>query len=307
MRGSNIKVYVNKETSFNTENTVAKYKMPVKSFSVNESKEMVESEALLGLLGTVDEQEVKRMVEGSMELEYFPSIAGVVFDLGLGKSTLDTDKTLIEPDYTLPSFTILANLDGNLFNYTGVKVNTLSFSGSVDGIPSITLDVLGVKEIMGATQDTATQVDTGTQPFYITEMTISQDGTTFDVNDYSSISFDINRNLNGDDFGINGVQIYRKTIEEGKMELTGSADFNFDISKYTEYKNNVEFSLFIKLERDGKSITIKLPRLKWTSLPHDVSDAGTVKVTGEFKGLIDATDGLIKVTDTFNATGDYWS
>jgi len=112
------------------------------SVSINYKADMQKSDALLGVRGIKALAPGKLGVEGSIDVEVYPATTAILFYLALGKASLESgdEYTKIVPISLLedlPSATIQVDHSGQKFHYVGVKVNQLTFSGSVGAIPKV--------------------------------------------------------------------------------------------------------------------------------------------------------------------------
>ncbi len=317
--GAKSSVFLGVESSFNTAATL-KYKLPFKSESINHKIEAVKSEALLGIRGTKTLAPGKEGAEGSIEVEAFPAITGLLFYLALGKAALQdpdgvagsgdeyTEITPVDLNSSLPSATILVDHSGEKFYYTGMKVNTLKFSGAVGAIPSLSVDFVGVKENAGGLDTTSAQ-DPGDEPFYFKELKLYTDNFTTSTDRYSSIELNINNNLDTEGYRLDGTG-YRKTIDEGNLEITGSLDIIFDSTavstEYNKYLSFTDASLGIELAKtSGDKIQIYISRLKFSEVTHDISGPEKIVLKANFTALIPTSGDIIVVKDYANTVGNY--
>lgn len=317
--GAKSQVLLGIESAFGTEAN-AKYKLPFTSESLNHKIEAIKSEALLGVRGTKSLAPGKEGAEGSIEAEAYPSTTGVLFYLALGKAILeDPDATPSSGDeYSkivpiglsedLPSASIEVNHSGESFKYLGMKVNQLKFTGAVGAIPKIAVDFVGKEEQSGAlTQGTMTNPDA--DPYYFKDLILYTDNIITATDLYSSIELTINNGLDNDDYRLDGTGL-RKTVDAGMLEITGTIDIIFDSTtvagEYGKFKNFTDAAIGIKLEKvSGEKLTIYLPRLKFSEMPHDISDAGKITLRASFTALIPDTGDIIEVHDYTNTTGTY--
>ena len=307
--GAKSSVLLGIESTFATAATL-KYKLPFKSESINRKIEAVKSDALLGIRGTKALAPGKDGVEGSLELEVYPKSTGVLFYLGLGKQeAIDTDSdstndavkiTPIDLAEDLPSATIQVDHSGQKFLYTGMKVNSLKFSGAVGSIPTLSVDLVGYNEVIGAGTE-GTLVDPGDEPFYFKELMLYTDEFTTATDLYSSVELNINNNLDTDDFRLDGTG-KRASIEAQQLEITGSIDIIFDASvisgEYNKFVNFTDAALGIKLEKDsGEKLTIYLPRIRFSEMTHDIGGPEKITLKASFTALIPSSGNIIEVTD----------
>jgi len=316
--GAKSAVTIGEETTFATEAEV-KYKVPFTSESLNHSVETNQSEALLGNRAVKSLAPGKEGAEGSIDLEAYPGIMGFLFYLALGKSVAydsnsdsTDDSTKIIPigiTEDLPSATIEVDHSGNKIKYTGMTVNSLSFSGAVGDIPTMSVDFTGKEEIIGAATVSSTLVEPGEDPYYFKELTLYNDEFTTVADLYSSIDIEINNNIDADDYRLDGTG-KRKSVTANKLEVTGSVNIYFDSSvltnEYSKYKNFEDAKIGIKLVKDtGEELQIFLPRIKFTEMPHDIGGADKISLNANFTSITPALGDVIEVVDKTNDTGTY--
>lgn len=299
---------------------ILKYLIPFTSESLNYRVEAIRSEAILNRRASLAIAPGQEGVEGSFDAELYPSTTGILFYLALGKATLmDPDSTpgsgdeytKIEPigvTEDLPSATIRVNHGGvKAFDYTGLRVRSMTFEGAVGAIPKVTLDLIGQNEGEGLATE-GSLVNPDSEPFYFKELTLSKDGTVFNVATYSDIRLTINNNPSEDDYTLDGTG-RRIDIGAGDLQITGNATllFNSDTmaDEYAKFKNWTSFALWIKLTKNSTDFIIYLPKVQITEAPHDIGGKEKITVGLTFEALDDGTNGIIIVEDHFNSTGSY--
>lgn len=317
--GAKSSVLLGIETAFGNAATL-KYRIPFTSESINFRADMQTSEALLGVRGIKALAPGKLGAEGSLDVELYPETAGVLFYLALGKATLiDPDAVPSSGDeYTqitpiglsedLPSATIQVDHAGQKFHYVGVKVNQLTFSGSVGAIPKISIDVVGKDEIEGGAVE-GTITEPGDEPYYFRELKLYTDNFTTTTDLYSSIELTINNSLDTDDYRLDGTG-KRKTLEPQRLEITGRLDIIFDASvisgEYAKFKNFQDAALGIELAKStGEKLQIYLPRIRFSEINHDIGGAEKIVMSASCTALIPASGDIIEVRDYVNTSGSY--
>jgi len=318
--GARSKILLGIESTFGEAATL-KYKLPFVDESLNANLESVRSEALLGYRGTKSLAPGREGTGGGITLELFPVPAGVLFYLALGLATLkDPDSTPDSGDeYTeitavtsatgnLPSATIRVDHDGIIRDYLGMKLNTLTLEMAVGGIPRITTDWVGIQE----SDEVATEgsiTEPSDDPFYFRELLLSADGTNWTADKYSRITLSIANNLDTDDYRLDGTG-RRKTIPEGNLAITGDVELLLTTDtfsdQYNKFINFQDASLYLKFEKStGEKLIIKLPRIKFASMTHDIGGPGRITLRGSYEALIPSTGQIITVEDYTNDTGTY--
>lgn len=302
------------ESTFGNAATL-KYRIPFTSESINFRADTQTSEALLGVRGIKALAPGKLGVEGTVEAEVYPYSTPVLFFLALGKATPEPETS---PDHTkivpislsedLPSATIQVDHAGQKFHYVGVKVNQLTFSGSVGAIPKISIDVVGKDEIEGGAVE-GTITEPGDEPYYFRELKLYTDNFTTTTDLYSSIELTINNNLDTDDYRLDGTG-KRKTLEPQQLEITGRLDIIFDASvisgEYAKFKSFQDAALGIELAKTtGEKLQIYLPRIRFSEINHDIGGAEKIVMSASFTALVPASGDIIEVRDYVNTTGSY--
>lgn len=308
--GAKSSVLLGIETEFGNAATLT-YKLPFVSESINYKADTQKSEALLGFRGIKALAPGKLGVEGSIDTEVYPATTAILFYLALGKASLGGEYTKIEPiglADELPSATIQVDHSGQKFHYVGVKVNQLTFSGSVGAIPKVSVDLVGVDEIEGgATEGTIIEPDD--EPFYFKELMLYTDEFTTTTDLYSSVELVVNNNLDTDDYRLDGTG-KRKSIDAQQLEITGRLDIIFDASvitgEYSKFKNFQDAALGIELAKaSGEKVQIYLPRIRFSEMNHDISGAEKIAMTASTTALIPTSGAIIEVRDYVNTTGSY--
>jgi len=315
--GAQSKVLLGIESAFGNEAT-ATYKLPVKSESLNYTVEAVRSEALLGYRAPKSLAPGQIGAEGSTDIELYPETSGVLFYLALGKSEQIDESGTGGPIYTkitpigvsddLPSASIEVAHGTESFKYLGMKVNQLRFTGSVGGIPSVSVDWVGIDEQTG-TLSQGTLKEPGDSPFYFKELILYTDEFTTSTDLYSSIDLTINNNLVTDDYRLDGTA-KRKTIDAGALEITGTIDIIFDATtvagEYVKYKDFTDASLGIELAKDDTNkLQIYIARLRFSNMTHDIGGPDKITLSAEFTAVIPASGDIIYVKDYTNQDGNY--
>ena len=297
-----------------------KYKIPITSESLNRRVEALRSEALLGNRASIAVAPGQEGVEGSIDVELYPATTGVLFYLALGKATAqDPDETPESGDeYTeitpigvtedLPSATVRVDHGGiKDWDFIGLRVRSLNFEGAVGAIPRVTLDLLGKNDGESLATENIT-VTPDTEPFYFKELTLSKDGTAYNVDDYSDIRLTITNNLSEDDYVLDGTG-QRIDITPGDLQITGTATllFNSDVvmDEYTKFQNWTTFSLWIKLTKNLTDFIIYLPKLQITEMTHDIGGKDKISFDMSFEALDDGSNGIIVVEDHFVTDASY--
>ena len=316
--GAKSSVLMGIEETFGTAATLA-YKLPFTNESLNQKIEALKSEANLGLRAPKSLAPGKEGAAGSIEVELYPELAGVLFYLALGKASAeDPDSTPDSGDEyskivaagvndSLPSATIQVDHAGQKFDYLGMKLNQLQLNAAVGAIPKVSLDWLG-KEEADAAATIGSLTEPGNEPFYFREIAVYTDEFTTVTDKYSNIQLTIANNLDGDDYRLDGTG-KRKSVAAQNLDITGSVELIFDAStvsdEYAKFKNFTDAALALTFEKNTQKLRIYLPRIRFSEATHDISGAGKILLKANITALLDSNNEAIIVEDHVNTSGTY--
>ena len=317
--GARSSVKLGIETSWATPAEL-KYVVPVTAESLNYRIENIRSEALLNRRASLAIAPGQEGVEGSIDVELYSEVAGLLFYLALGNTSAeDPDSTPESGDeYTkitpigvtgdLPSATIRVDHGGiKAWDYTGLRVRSLDFEGAVGAIPRLTVDFVGKSQGEDLATDNVT-VTPSSEPFYFKELTLSKDGTVYDVATYSDIRFTISNNPTEDDYVLDGTG-QRIDITPGDLQITGTATliFGSDVvsDEIAKFQNWTSFELYLKLTKNSTDFIIHFPKLQITEISHDIGGKDKITVDMSFEALDDGSNGIIVVEDHFVTDANY--
>lgn len=271
--GAQSKLYLGLESSFGTgAKADLKYKIPIRSESINRRLEAITSEALLGLRIPMSMVPGRDGAEGSFEAELWPNSAGVLFYLTLGKSVLDggTGATKITPVGTgedLPSAFVWVSHSGIPLTYKGIKFNQLRLTASVGAIPTVSVDVVGRQEVLGSVNTNETfSGDGSTTTFTLSNTPVVPESETVEV--------DGSQQTRGTDYTIDyetGVITFTTAPSSGTDNISVTYDY-FDSVDETSitYKPTVdpftfkEISLLYSDDGTTFSSTVKYTNFELT-------------------------------------------
>lgn len=302
-------IYIGTESEFNTEATL-KYQIPFLSESINEKKEVINSEALLGNRAKKAVVEAKRYVSGTLELEAYPEIFGYMFLLGLGWVEKASDHIKITPVKVfqeIPSSTMQVSHGDVDFIYTGMKVNQIKLSSNLSK-QSFSVDFEGIREYQkSGTLDL--QPFSYSNPFTFRHAKIAED----DVDNDNVLEFEltIKNNLETEDYVFD--DFYRQSLSTGGLEIEGNMKILFDINEYSKYKDFQKFKLVFAFDNGIDKFEIELPNAKFFNVTHDVTDIGKIQMSCDFlatgKNLIEVRDYTSYIDDLYLPTGvlGYWT
>jgi hypothetical protein len=131
------------------------------------------------------------------------------------------------------------------FKYVGCKVNSFKVGIKSEGFIDCTVNLMGAKEIVGASAMDGAPVDLGHTPFDGFGCTIQEGGVTLGV--ATTFDFTMENGLDGNTYVIDGTG-ERYSMPEGVVKVTGTVTALFDsMALYTKALNNTETSLVITL------------------------------------------------------------
>jgi hypothetical protein len=131
------------------------------------------------------------------------------------------------------------------FKYTGCKVNNFKFTAKSEGFIDCTVNVMGAKEVVGASAMDPAPVDLGHTPFDGFGCTIKEANVALGV--VTQIDFTLENGLDGNTYVIDGTG-ERYSMPDGVVKVTGNITALFDsMDLYNKALNNTETSLEITL------------------------------------------------------------
>jgi Phage tail tube protein len=169
--------------------------------------------------------------------------------------------------------------------YTGCIVNTLSLTIPNTGIVTGEMGIFA-KDMTASGTSLGTPTDVATaEPFVSAGGTLNEGGSPIAIVTALSLSLE---NGVGPNFSV-GSNLTRDP-SYGKSMVTGSLEAYFeDLVLYNKFLNETISSLSMALTDGTNTLTISLPRIKYTGAEIPVEGEGSVKVSMPFVALRDNT------------------
>ena len=173
--------------------------------------------------------------------------------------------------------------------FTGGIVNTMSLDINPNAMVTGSFGML-FKGMSNGTGDYVTDTPAivgTTHPFDGFTGSIAEGGSNNTVVSSLSMSLD-----NGFERNFVLMADENPCVTSGKSNITGSMVLYFEnTTEYTKFVNETESSLTIVLQDlDANTITINLPRIKYTSADSPVNSDGAVMITMNFQALDDSAE-----------------
>lgn len=181
-----------------------------------------------------------------------------------------------------------------LFN--GCKVGKISIPIGTEGDLVATMDIMGMKETIGATSFDATPTDIVLTKFTQPQLTIEEGGAEIAI--VTEGTLDIDLGLDGNTYRVGG-QGFRGAINEGLMQVTGNITAFFENNVLLNKAiNRTESSLKLKWTNGTSSLEILIPELKFDRNSPGIDGPQGVRINLPFKGYYqdNSDNACIKVT-----------
>lgn len=190
---------------------------------------------------------------------------------------------------TVQSFTLEEAQDdiGVYRQYSGMVANGFQLQSTVDGLATISFDMLGLMQIINTTPlDASYTAQPVRQPFTHCGGNISEGGTPIAY--VNSVSLSVSNNLSPA-YVWGGCTT--NDLIPGRVDVTGSIDVFFtDANMINKFINGTASSLEFTLSDGTHDVTFFLPNIKYTGADAPI-DAGSGQrlVSLPFRALYDAT------------------
>lgn len=202
----------------------------------------------------------------------------VTDELTMGDTIQSMTVEIAQPDASTPIYQI----------NRGVIVNGFSLSSPVDGLTTISFDMLGLEQEIATSSVSASSYNaqTSSVPFLHCSGTISEGGSPIAI--VTDLSLDLTNNLEtvhtwGD------CDPY--TLTPARIDVTGNLTAILDDeSLLTKFNNDTQTSLeFTLVDNDGNSYTFELPNVKFTSADAPIdTGSGLRTISLPFRALMDS-------------------
>lgn len=229
-----------------------------------------------------------------------------------------------DADQVLPSFTLEVGREEKEHTYTGMCVESLSFSASHGEYATISASLTGKSESALAPLSNPTLSGNGVDGFHFAEGTVSFStaGSSSVVSTkIQSISIDFNMNLDTDAACSIGSRTYRRQPLPQMREITGTVEFStahdtggtddpgYDTALATGgaiFDGDAGTpALQLRFVSGTSELSIRVQKLRWEAPTSNVSGRDTETLSMSFVGLLDQTTGTMSkmILNTTSNTG----
>jgi hypothetical protein len=293
------------------------YAIEVTQYNINVEPSIIESKALIGSAMAHSISPGMSSVKGSFTFEVNPHNIGLLLGLTLGSEaepslvsgiTYKHVYTPITGGDSLKSMSIVADKKANVFAFVGVKVDKLKLEVAPDGYLLATVDIVGQREIAGASLAELTYA--AILPFKFSNLSIkfgtSGSEASTPVGDFvKKLSPEYSNNLETNRYRADGNS-YGSEIDYQQRSLTVSVECDYtdetDAYRESNYKIGTPISIQALYEHEteiesGKKYKIILDVLYGyiTSAPVDVPGADRLAITFTLKATTGA-NGDVSIT-----------
>lgn len=172
--------------------------------------------------------------------------------------------------------------DKNLyFQWTGLKVNKMSFNFQVNQEMNATMSMIGKDEVTATATVDASPVVPAYRKFQAKDIVLKQGGSA--IATAMNCTINVEQGIAEDQYTLssNGRRV---EAPEGMLKVNGSATMLFrDLTYYNMAKNNTETSIEITMTRGNDTLTFLLPEVVFPQKPVSRSGAGPVTYNIEFE------------------------
>jgi len=225
---------------------------------------------------------------------------------------------------TMPSFSMLVGREDKEHTYTGMVVNSLSVSASLNEYATISASFMGQSEdiaSLAAVGSTTPSFPDSLPALYFSNAQVFFDGGSTASNAVKSISFDINLNRDGDNACGLGSTTYIRAPPVQRREISGTIEFNEVVHTdtvgeptYTELttEDGLEFNpgsggAALKVvfgdDTTAELLSFTFYKIRFEAPEANVSGRDTNTMSVGFVALVDAgdTDKMMDI-NVFNST-----
>jgi hypothetical protein len=195
--------------------------------------------------------------------------------------------------------------DKNLFfQWTGLKLNKMSFNFQVNNEVNATMSMIGRDEVTATATVDATPVVPAYRKFQAKDIVMKEGGS--EIATAMNCTLNIEQGIAEDQYTLSGNG-RRVEAPEGMLKVNGSATMLFrDLTYYNKAKNNTETSIEIILTRGADVLKLLLPEVVFPQKPVTRSGAGPVTYNIEFEAYWhDGSEGAPIVATLINDQASY--
>jgi len=180
---------------------------------------------------------------------------------------------------------------GQYIVYTGCAINTLTIDMAVDAVVTGSVGIVGAGTggFTGASFDAGPTAVSQTEPFVNYDGSLTLAGGSGCAITALSITID-----NGITANYSLCSAEAQSVTPDRVNVTGTATILFEnATEVNKFISETESSLSIVLEDpDGNTLTIDLPKIKYTGGDVPVSGGGVVSISLPFQALYDDSVGV---------------
>lgn len=199
----------------------------------------------------------------------------------------------------IPSLTVEKGFPdiGLFFQYVGTKFNKFSLTAQVgNNETTYTVDTMASNEVEATKTAASAPTTLNLTRFNNVNASVKEGGTALAT--CRKMQLDINNNLDGDTYCLNGSSI-RPSINEGQCEITGNIETLFeDDAQLKKAMASTETSLELAFTRDDFSLTFTIPEVILERATPSISGPKGITQTLNYRGYYadDKGNSIITVT-----------
>lgn len=281
------------------------YQQPINKNALTGKQSLIQSNTITGRRDMTEPGIGQMDASGQLELPLDVRNIGNILKGLFGTPTTTagtkegTYKHVFKVADEIPSLTIEKGFPdiGLFFTYTGTKFNKFSLTAQVgNNETTYTVDTMASNETEAkktlATAPTALKLTR----FNNVNASVKEGGTALAT--CRKMQLDINNNLDGDTYCLNGSSI-RPSINEGMSEITGNIETLFeDDAQLQKAMNSTETSLELEFTRDDFSLTFSIPEVILERATPGISGPKGITQTLNYRGYYadDKGNSIITVT-----------
>lgn len=294
------------ETTYGQEPTGGTwYRQPINKNALTGKQNLITTNTITGRRDTVEPGIGQMDASGQLELPLDVRNVGNILKGIFGAPTTSagtkegTYKHVFKVGDEIPSLTVEKGFPdiGLFFQYTGTKFNKFSLTAQVgNNETTYTVDTMASNETEAKSTAAASPTSLKLMRFNNVNAAVKEGGTALAT--CRKMQVDINNNLDGDTYCLNGSSI-RPSINEGLAEVTGSIETLFeDDTQLQKAMNSTETSLELAFTRDDFSLTFSIPEVILERATPGISGPKGITQSLNYRGYYadDAGNSIITVT-----------
>lgn len=281
------------------------YRQPINKNALTGKQNLITTNTITGRRDTVEPGIGQMDASGQLELPLDVRNVGNILKGIFGAPTTSagtkegTYKHVFKVGDEIPSLTVEKGFPdiGLFFQYTGTKLNKFSLTAQVgNNETTYTVDTMASNETEAKNTAAASPTSLKLMRFNNVNAAVKEGGKALAT--CRKMQVDINNNLDGDTYCLNGSSI-RPSINEGLAEVTGSIETLFeDDTQLQKAMNSTETSLELAFTRDDFSLTFSIPEVILERATPGISGPKGITQSLNYRGYYadDAGNSIITVT-----------